>query len=124
MGYDRIVSAALAETKSKFELAEALALDIPPKRRGPTDPDEQSVQDLRQAREAIITAGGEHRNVRTLDTYRATALWVSTNVGRNFQWVQGTSFTAHSEARATGMTYEQFTAMPKPTVDVIRREAG
>ena len=45
MGYDRIVSAALAETKSKFELAEALALDIPPKRRGPTDPDEQSVQE-------------------------------------------------------------------------------
>jgi hypothetical protein len=123
MSYTRIVSAALAETQSKFKLAEALALDIPPKRRGPTDEAERSVPEyLADARQAIIDAGGEPRTVKTLDYYRRTALWVevSTVTGRNFAWVPGRSFTAHNEARGVGMTYEAFAAMPNATAREIR----
>lgn len=123
MSYKRVVSAALAETSSKFMLAEALALDIPPHKRGPAADDASVSRYLEQARLAIIDAGGEPRAVKTLDEYRRTALWVSMDLRRNFAWVAGSSFSAHNEARARGLSYDEFAAAPK-TVDQIRRNAG
>lgn len=125
MTYERVVTAALAETTSKFKLAEALALDIPPRRRGPTGPNEESVRAyLRQARQAILDAGGEPRHENTLDEYRLTALWVSRDLSRNFAWLPGVSYSAHTEARKSGLTYETFEAMPSRTVDAVRDAVG
>lgn len=123
MTYDRILTAALAETQSTFGLAEALALDIPPRHHGPQDDSTTVLGYLREVREAIIAAGGEPKHEKTLLDYRHTALWVSTDLGTNFRWVPGRSYSAHNEARSTGMTYEAFTAMPKATVDIIRAGA-
>lgn len=123
MSYERVLAAALAETSSKFGLAEALARDIPAKKRGPTPVNERDVTTaLKEAAEAITEAGGEPRAVKTLGDYRMTALWVSTEAGRNFRWVKGASFSAHSEARAAGLSYQTFRTL-KPadrTVDAIR----
>ena len=124
MEYTRVVSAALAETSSKFALAEALALDIPPQRRGPTPDGEQAVTEyLAEAREAILASGGEPRSVGTLREYRLTALWVCGGTPTNFGWAAGLSFTAHNEARKAGLSYEGFAADPI-TTDEIRRRAG
>ncbi len=125
--YGRVVTAALAETRSKFELAEALALDIPPRPQGGSVDNDQSVREyLAEAREVIIVAGGEPRAVETLREYRKTALWVES--GRDFPptfaWVQGVSFSAHDEARKTGLSYEDFAAMPKKTVREARQLTG
>lgn len=116
--YTRIVNAAIGETRSKFALAAALALDIPP--RGTTIGFR-----LEEARQAIIKAGGEPRNIKTLGEYRLTALWVQnrTSSGTVFRWVSGMSFTAHSEARAAGLSYDDFASRPR-TTNELRREAG
>lgn len=119
MTYDRVVSAALAETKSKFDLAEALAEDIPPRRSGPSD--DVTIKDyLTEARQVVIDAGGEPRSVKTLSDYRFTALWVSAEVGTNYRWLPGISFSAHQEANRAGLSYDEFVAMPSKTVDAIR----
>lgn len=121
--YSRTVDAALSETQSKFRLAEALALDIPPRHPGPSG-DEPVDAYIAQAQAAIVAAGGEYRTVETLKQYRKTALWVGVDLYPNFQWAKGRSYSAHDEARRAGMTYEQFVAMPKATVDTIRQQAG
>jgi hypothetical protein len=77
---------------------------------------------LTEAREAIISAGGEPRAAWTMDEYRKTALWVSGDLTRNFAWLPGVSYSAHSEARKHSMTYEQFAARPLK-VDQIRATA-
>lgn len=120
MSYDRIVSAALAETKSKFALAEALALDIPPQRGRDAD----TYRRLADAREAIVAAGGEDRDVETLANYRRTAQWVMLATSPGFRWFPGTSFSAHNEARRVGMSYKDFAALPSKSVEAIRRETG
>lgn len=125
--YDRIVTAALADTASKFRLAEALALDIPPRHRGPAaeGADDKTIPAyLEEASAAIITAGGEPRAGATLAHYRETALWVFSEPGKNFRWIAGRSFSAHNEARNNRMSYEEFAAMPKATVTLIRQQAG
>jgi hypothetical protein len=133
--YERTIAAATAETASKFKLAEALALDIPPIRTGPPANAESTLHVyLSDARRAIIKAGGEDRSTGTLQHYRLTALWVrqgrqsieDVNVSNveAWGWVKGASFTAHSEARLTGMSYREFRELPKKTVDVIRRDSG
>jgi len=124
MKYEKTVAAAVAETKSKFRLAEALAEEIPARRSGPTD-DVAVPELLAEARMAIIAAGGEARSVETLRRYRETALWVGVEVGthRNYRWVDGVSFTAHDEARVAGLSYEEFAAAPK-TSRAIRSESG
>lgn len=113
MMYEKTVAAALAETRDKFRLAEALAEDIPP-RFGRTADDEISTRSyLEAAREAIIEAGGEPRSVETLADYRRTAIWVK-NGGVNtaiYSWLGGVSFTAHNEARKR-MSYDDFAAAP------------
>jgi hypothetical protein len=125
MTYERTVAAALTETKSKFALAEALATDIPPRTRGPkVGPELTVTEHLALARVDIRRAGGEPRSVKTLNDYRMTALWVSTELGRNFAWIAGASFSAHDEARAAGLSYDEFAAMKVKTVDAIRGRAG
>lgn len=127
MSYERVAAAALAETTSKFGLAEALARDIPAKRRGPTPVSERDVSTaLKEAAEVVAEAGGEPRAVKTLGDYRLTALWVSTEAGRNFRWVKGASFSAHNEARGSGLAYQTFRTL-KPadrTVEAIRLAAA
>ena len=123
--YERVVAAAVAETTSKFKLAEALALDIPPRTAGRPGADaDASVEEyLNEAREAIIAAGGEPRTTNTLRDYRLTALW---NRGVNasiFRWVPGLSFTSHNEARKAGLSYDELAANPMKT-DEIRRSSG
>lgn len=122
MSYERTVRAALAETKSKFALAEALAEEIPPRRSGPSE-DATINEYLVEARQSIIDAGGEPRQVQTLREYRLTALWVRGGTSTNYSWVPGVSYTAHNEARRAGLRYEDFVAAPK-TTDEIRRGAG
>jgi hypothetical protein len=51
------------------------------------------------ARQQIIDAGGEPREIGTLRDDRLTALWVSAPERTNFAWVRGASFTAHNRAR-------------------------
>jgi|SRR5262245_44713528 len=126
-GYERVVTAALAETQSKFRLAEALALDIPPRRRGGSVEDgEKITPHLERARQAIINAGGEERAVGTFRDYRLTALWVAESSGGNpttFHWVPGASFTAHDEARHRGIAYADFAANPR-TIRQTRQALG
>jgi hypothetical protein len=65
----RVVSAALAETVSKFKLAEALAEDIPA-----CVTDDRAVRVfLAEADHAIVAAGGEPRSVETLSATPACA---------------------------------------------------
>jgi hypothetical protein len=107
MRYQKTVTAAVAETKSKFRLAEALAEDIPPRQPGPSE-DATIGEYLAEARQAILDAGGEDRSVGTLAHYRKTALWVRDVNVLNYRWVDGFSFTAHNEARLAGLSYDEF----------------
>jgi hypothetical protein len=123
MKYPKSVAAALAETHSKFALAEALANEIPPENgRGNT-----TVTDaLIAARDEIIEAGGEPRSVSTLERYRATARWVAENrtgSGTVFAWVPGVSFTSHREAMEAGTSLAAFSADPK-TAREVRADEG
>lgn len=120
--YELTVAAALSETKSKFALAEALVRDIPPQRGR----DAETNRKLSEARQAIIDAGGEARTVKTLLDYRRTAQWVILPTSVEFRWLPRVSFSAHQEARAYGLTYDDFAALPRAeqTVDAIRRRAG
>jgi len=125
MTYERTVAAAVAESKSKFALAEALAEDIPPRGSGPNASGQPDVKDLlAEAAEAIIRVGGEPHSVSTLDKYRQTALWAKKPNSALYRWVPRSSFSAHLEARAVGISYEEFAALPKKTVDAIRLEVG
>jgi hypothetical protein len=120
MSYEKTVAAALAETQSKFALAEALATEIEPQ----MGRDAETADRLDGARQAIIDAGGEERSVPTLANYRNTAQWVSGPTLGNFRWIPKVSFTAHSAAREAGMGYDKFAALPVKTVDAIRHQAG
>lgn len=111
----RVVAAALAETKDKFRIAEALAMDIPP------SGDDASVrQQLLAVREEILEAGGEPRSYETLKQYRSTALWVRKN--GKFLWVAGASYTAHTSARAKGLTRKNLYDLVKKVGHVGDRE--
>lgn len=121
--YTNVVTAALAETTSKFRLAEALAADIPARQSGPSD--EANInEELEAARQAIIAAGGEPRSAKTLRNYRDTALWVRPVNGSNFQWVSGYSFTAHHEARMAGVSFEDFAANPRNARETRQEHGG
>lgn len=124
MAYERTVEAALAETKSKFALAEALALDIPPRGRvRHSDGDKTVATYIEEARERILAAGGEARHVKTLEAYRETALWTTQDVLGDFHWVEGKSYSAHYEAYRSGIPFADFAANPK-TVRELRQDAG
>lgn len=125
--FKKTIRAALSETKSKFALAEALAAEIPSRGRGGRAANENVVRDeLVQARQAIIAAGGEPRSVETLDSYRRTALWVRKVQANSpeLSWLPGVSFSAHNEARKAGMTQAAFARMPDKSVDAVRRITG
>jgi hypothetical protein len=119
MKYPRSVAAALAETQSKFALAEALASEIPPHHGDPTHSDVSDA--LTEVRDEIIKAGGEPKAVETLAKYRLTARWVAGLVGeengrrnrRPFAWVEGFSFSSHNQARQNGLTIAEFTKRPR-----------
>lgn len=125
MKFERIVQAALSETRSKFALAEALALEIPPQKRGPRN-DASVPTMLEEARKAIVKAGGEPRDTKTLGDYRLTGLWVYTEIGRNFRWLPDVSFSAHLEARSIGLSVEGFNLLPpaERTVPKLRVRGG
>jgi hypothetical protein len=122
MSFERTIAAALAETKNKFALAEALATEIPARRDWRAHGDDEVSAQLAEAREAIVAAGGEPRAVETLSAYRRTALWVRSDVTQLFNWVDGASFSAHDEARRFGISHEDFATSPK-TVRQIRSDA-
>jgi hypothetical protein len=128
--YQRTAEAAVAETSSKFKLAEALLLDIPTRTQGTrTDlSDDPTVKELlAEASQAIIDAGGEPRAVDTLGQYRKTAMWVVGDLvpnGTKFRWVPGVSFYAHRTAMQAGLSYEDFAALDNPTGDSVRTAAG
>lgn len=114
--YPETVKAALSETRSKFALAEALWNEIPERHRGPSPDEDANIPALlAEAREAIIAAGGEAKEVETLAKYRYVAKWVFVGTDQNFRWIKGLSFTSHLEARhAYGPDgYETFAADPK-----------
>src|SRR4029077_19179696 len=107
---------------SRFALAEALAVDIPPRRSGPVAAAQLTVmQHLEWAAAEIEQAGGERRSPATLAEYRESAIWVRRGVTSPlFRWVEGASFSAHTEARKGGLTYPNFKALPSHTVDAVR----
>jgi hypothetical protein len=123
--YKKTVAAAVAETQSKFALAEALAIEIPPQRRGPKPKNSNAPQPsvwecLMDVKLEIRRAGGEPKSETTLQQYRDTALWVSMNVQGNFKWIKGVSFSAHQVACAEGLSYDEFAAMDKKTAAAVR----
>lgn len=102
--YPQTVKAALSETKSKFELAEALALEVPV----------GSEEKLSAALAAAVAAGGEERSIKTYSRYRLTALWVADNGGHQstvFRWIPGLSFSDHAKADQS-KPYADFAAAP------------
>lgn len=115
--YERTVTAALSETKSRFALAEALAEDIPARAPGTsaTARGTRNVLDLiKDAGDAIVSAGGEPRTCGYLAAMRETALWVSSlsKEGSSYNWVRNMSFTSHKDAWAVGEKYEVWAANP------------
>lgn len=120
-GYDRTVSAALSETASKFALAEALALDIAPRRGRPARDETSTDQHLTEVREQVIEAGGEPKSVATLRNYRLTALWAKHPKTGSFRWVEDRCWSAHDEARQRGLSYLEFAALPREIlVETVR----
>ena len=115
--YQRIMEAAKAGTKSKEQMAMALALDIPHKKEG----DGQVIDvALEAVRTQMIDAGYEDIPVGTLRNMRTTALWVEANGTTvvQFPWRGGSSFTAHQYAAKGGMEWSEFSRRPLKTRDV------
>lgn len=115
--YPKTVSAALSETRGKFSLCEALATEIPLRAAGGAgvkrsgDGGVERVDDLlEKAREAIIAAGGEAREVTSLRDYRLTALWVMQSDG-SFRWAP-LSYSAHNQARRSGLDFATWIEAP------------
>lgn len=129
MAYTQIVSAALSETRSKFALAEALAIEIPEQEvgRNKGDAGKSVLFRLEEARDEIRANGGEPRSAGTLDEYRRTALWVSKRIrghATEFFWVADSSFTAHNDARKAGMSYEDFAKQPLTSREIRAASGG
>jgi hypothetical protein len=120
--YHRTVSAALSETAGKFALAEALALDIAPRRGRPARDETSTDRQLTEAREEVVEAGGEPRSVATLRNYRLTALWARHPKTGSFRWLKGRCWSAHDEARQRGLSYGEFAALPRETLVVTVRD--
>jgi hypothetical protein len=118
--FARTVEAAMAETVSKFKLAEALALDIPPR----MGKDADTAANLAIARQAIIDAGGEDRSVETLGNYRLTAQWASRRNYAEFAWVTGASFYAHDVARMAGKDRDWLAGLEDKRVNAVLAAAG
>jgi hypothetical protein len=111
----------LSETASKFSLAEALALDIAPRRGRPARDETSTDQHLTEAREQVIEAGGEPKSVATLRNYRLTALWAKHPKTGSFRWMEGRCWSAHDEARQRGLAYIEFAALPREIlVETVR----
>lgn len=114
--YQRIINAALTMKRSKFDMAEALYLDIPEKEEG----DGQSVSDsLKEVAKQIVDSGGDEIAWGTLAKYRVTAAWVfHAGTGTNFAWRDGVSFTAHLSAAQGSMDYALFAKLPRTDAEV------
>lgn len=107
--YPLTVKAALSETKSKFELAEALALEVPA----------GAETSLAAALAEAVAAGGEEKSVAVYRDYRLTALWVADNGGVEptaFRWAPGLSFSAHQVARQKGQAFKDFLVTPEKRI--------
>lgn len=113
--FPKTIAAALAETQSKFALAEAIALEIPASVQGVSN---NLNAELDAMRDEIIEAGGEARAIPTLARYRETALWVQTFASEGFPWVEGTSFTAHSEAYGYKVDWGWFSDDKRTTTEI------
>lgn len=112
MKYPKIVSGARAVGDDKKRLAEALATEIPPAKRGPKPEGEQTVeQHLKDAAAEIEAETGEAYPWKMLEHYRLVALWVSPGPGGNFPWAP-VGWTAHREAYERGDSFAEFAANP------------
>lgn len=115
--YTRTVSAALSETRSKFALAEALALDIEPYGQDRVSAAFSAKvplsERLTEARQAIIDAGGEPRSVESLRQYLMTGRWARVENSTQFEWAPGVAFSPHMKAAAVSMSRAEFMQNPK-----------
>ena len=116
--YERILRAALNMKRSKFAMAEALALDIP---KQPNGSDGSVKAALEEVADQIVDMGGDEVAVATLKAYRLTAFWVSgPSGGTTFDWRAGSSFDAHKRAMQGGMDYAEFARSPRSSRDIQR----
>lgn len=126
MAYERTVQAALRESGSIKEIAEALWTEIPEMGAGrkKTGSDQESLtRYLMDARKAIMNAGGEERSVATLRHYREVARWVHENEpggGSVFRWVEECSFAVHYEAMSAKWTVDRLRSEKPKNSRVIR----
>ena len=113
--YEHILRAALAMKRSKYNLAEALVLDIPHKEEGDGQVINAALEEVAQQ---IVDMGGDEIAVATLRHYRMTALWAKSPAGGQFRWREGSSFTSHVRAAQGGMDYDEFARTPRTTREV------
>ena len=116
--YERIIKAALSMKRSKYDMAEALVLDIPHASAG--DGDGSVTSALEEVAAKIVDEGGDEISVRKLRDWRMTAAWVqdTNNSTPTFRWREGSSFTAHYYAAQASMDYDEFASRPRLARDV------
>jgi hypothetical protein len=116
--YEKIMEAALAETASKFRLAEALYEEI-------DDPGSGAIgQTFYEVAEIITEAGGEPRSAIGLRQFWMTARYFWDYDAQKFAWRDGASFSAHNHARMAKMSVEDFHKIEYPIVEEIGRIVG
>jgi len=124
--YEAIVAAALKEGNAGFEMAEALAIEIPRIGKGNSQENGTLTRSLEEAAQEIEDAGGKLFAVGTLRNRRTAALWVKDNTKGGqppFNWREGSSLTAHEQAAKSGLNWTEWTKLPR-TLAETRRMAG
>src|SRR5262245_13378065 len=106
MKFPRSVGAARAIGMDKKNLAEALFMEVPPRRGRPPLGQATIEEQLEDVAAEILAETGESYDWRTLQTYRNVAAWATKNEpghGLITAWADA-SWTAHREAYDSGMT--------------------
>jgi len=121
--YARIVAAALNEGTAGFEMAEALALDIP------AESDRLRLSNaIGEAIKEIVKAGGKDYARETLGRRRNAALWVQKNASQSqdrqgWGWAEGSSLRAHEIAAGADLDWAEWSAEPR-TMAASQKMAG
>jgi hypothetical protein len=123
--YPGVVQAARNIGTEKKNLAEALYLEIPPRRGRPPKGEPNLEDQLKEAAREILAETGESYEVLTLKEYRQVAAWVAEGNGmasHSITWADA-SWTAHYEAFRKRMPWAEFVA-GKRTKRAVREQAG
>lgn len=129
MKYPQTVQAANAVSTDRKALAEALLVEIPPRREGRPPKGTPKVADLLAEAAAELADAGHDISAATLTDYRNVAAWVAGNSSdvTGVSW-QPIAWSCHYEAFRGGMSYATFAAHVESGeitgVDSLRRLLG